>query len=207
MSWKQPCRETSSSAGLVNRWVGNCWVPSDKSTAGMKRKLRQNIWLCGSAEDYSNITINATSAKKTLGTLDVLIVSPFCFSYFLSPAAVGLCQWKPLRASFSRCSSLTASLPHSKQSPFFFVNRGWKHYWIQELIVVLYAARDEEDRFMKWTISNGIIFPQWGTPFINHGRALGKESICYSCYILFLHPPPRVLGMQENLLFEFFFLP
>lgn len=125
----------------------------------------------------------------------------------LVSAAVGLCQWKPPRASFSRCSSVAASLPHSKQSPFFFVNRGWKHYWIQELIVVLHAARDEEDRFMKWTISNGIIFPQWGTPFINHGRALGKESICYSCHILFLHPPPCVLGMGENLLFAFFFLP
>lgn len=131
----------------------------------------------------------------------------FLLSVYMICSPLQLCQPKPLRASFSRCSSLTASLPHAKQSPFFFVNRGWKHYWIQELMVVLYAARDEEDRFMKWTISNGIIFPQWGTPSINHGRALGKESICYSCLILFLHLPPCVLGMGENLLLAFFFLP
>lgn len=70
----------------------------------------------------------------------------------------------------------------------------------------LHATRDEEDRFMKWTISNGIIFPQWGTPFINHGRALGKESICYSCCILCLHPPECDLGMVgRNLCLHVFF--
>lgn len=110
-------------------------------------------------------------------------------------------QRKPWRQSVSRSSLVSASLPHTKvpfpfflffffSPPFFFlVSRGWKRYWIQEFIVVLCAAGDEGDRFMKWTISNGIIFPQWGIPFINHARVLRKQNICYSCTTLYLHPP------------------
>lgn len=43
---------------------------------------------------------------------------------------------------------------------------------------------------MKWTISNGVIFPQRGTPSINHeARALRKQSVRYPCAAPYLHPP------------------
>lgn len=56
---------------------------------------------------------------------------------------------------------------------------------------------------MKWTISNGVIFPQRGTPFINHGRALRKQSVRYSCDALYLHPP---ILREKGEIFRFPFL-
>lgn len=155
--------------------------------------FRQSLQFCGRWEAGAQAIINAASRKRTFRMLCMLIISSFCLSKrprLGGPVAIARESPGDGVLGLLPCKSIITSLaPKSFSPPSFFVNRGWKHYWIQEFIGVLCAAGDKEDRFMKWTISNGVIFPQRGTPFINHRRALRKQSACYSCAASYSHPP------------------